>query len=116
MPLIKVGKKRLLPLLNLREAVLMLTYEPHKLKEGMADLIEHNIEEWILQLEKKEKNLGIDQLNMFEEQKRQIAGIVGHYKRNIEGRYERRKWLCKHFGLNWRMWHQPRPSPSGINI
>lgn len=91
----------------------MLTYEPQKLKEGMAEMIEYNIEEWIKELERREKDIGIDQLALFEEEKRQIAGIVGHYKRNIDGRYERRKWMCKNWGINWRMWHQPRPGIIG---
>ena len=114
MPLLKVGKLRLLPLPNLREAVLILTYEPHKLREGMADLIEYNIEEWIKLLEKREKEMGIDQLALFEEEKRQINGIVTHYRRNIEGRYDRRKWLCKHFSIPWQYWHQPRPGITGM--
>lgn len=114
MPLIKIGKTRLLPLINLREAVLMLTYEPHKLKEGMAEMIDYNIEEWISLLEKKEKELGVEDMALFVEEKRQIAAIVGHYKRNVEGKYERRKWLCKHYGINWRMWHQPRPGITGM--
>lgn len=114
MPLIKIGKTRLLPLLKLREAVLILTYEPHKLKEGMADMIDYNIEEWILHLEKKEKELGVEDMALFVEEKRQITAIVGHYKRNVEGKYERRKWLCKHYGINWRAWHQPRPGITGM--
>jgi len=113
--LIKIGNKKLLPLKNLREAVLMLTYEPHKIKEGMAETIEYNIEEWLNYLTELEKDMGIDpnKMNVFEEQKRQLAGIVGHYKRNQQGRYQRRIWLCKHFGIPWQHFHQPRPGIIG---
>lgn len=117
---IKHGNKFLLPLEDLRKAVLLLTYEPHKLAEGMAETIEFNIEEWLNYLIEKEKTVGLVVLpgmiadaDILEEQKRQIRSIVDHYKRNLEGRYDRRKWLCNHFNIPWQWFHQPRPGLTG---
>jgi hypothetical protein len=117
---IKHGNKYLLPLEDLRKAVLMLTYEPEKFPEGMIETIDFNINEWLDYLIEKEKSIGLVVLpgmiadaDILEEQKRQIKAIVAHYQRNLEGRYDRRKWLCKHFNIPWQWFHQPRPGLAG---
>ena len=100
-------------------AVLVLTYEPEKLSTEMKDCIEYNIENWLDYLIKKEKDLKEaaalpEALELFEGEKKLLRDIVNHYKRNQQGAYERRKWLNKKFGIDWRKWHQPRPGLMGM--
>ena len=103
-------------MVNLREAVLLATYEPHKLRDGMTDLIEWNLREWVLLIERKKKDLesgGIKNNDLLDEQMRQVLAMGNHYKKNLGGHFDRRKWMCKHFGMHWKNWHQPRPGIVG---